>query len=246
MTGWDRLPVDEIGYLDTAGLLAKPAPELRAMIDTMNVTRYTGWRNHRGLWREIMGLDELKDKRVLDFGCGVGLEAMQLACRGNRVTVADIDSRNTALARRVCTLYGVTADEMILNASPPVFPKEYPAGSFDVFYASGSLHHSQYPLAVMTEAHRLLRRGGQARLMLYSDRGWRLATGTEPPRGGDAMLAHPEREKFTRFFDPVGDWAEWYDLQRLEQWFGAWFRVVKFAYLTPDDRYCAAILRRIS
>lgn len=241
MSGWNRLPVDEVGYLDAKELLAKPAPELRAMIDTMSVTRYTGWRNHEGRWRDIMGLDEIRDKRVLDFGCGVGLEAMQLAAAGNKVTVADISEDNIRLARRVCTLYGVTADEMLLTESWPVFPAEYQSAMFDVFFASGSLHHSRCPRDVMDRAHQLVRPGGQARLMLYSDRGWQLATGTI----ATTTPSWNEQQTFIRFFDAVGDWADWYDEDRLARWFGRQWMVERFTYLAPDDRYCGAVLRRL-
>lgn len=242
MTGWDAPPVDDVGYIPSRDLLAMSDGELRVVVEGMRLRRYTGWRNHNGRWRDLMGLDELEDKDILDFGCGVGLETMELARRGNRMTAADIHQDNVWLAQRVCRLYGQQAYGQLLPADPP-YPPLYPAtgGMFDVFYASGSLHHCRHPVAVMRHAHRLLRPGGEARLMLYSDIGWRLATGTPPPLD---VANHPAFLRFLRYFDAVGDWAEWYSRGRLQQRFGQWFEIERFGYLTPDDRFCAAVLRR--
>jgi hypothetical protein len=94
----------------------------------------------------------------------------------------------------------------------------------------------------MERAHTLLRPNGIARIMVYSDHGWRQATGTEPP---DDVTADPVvLERFVRAFDQVGEYADWYDQARIEQRFGDLFTIERFAYLTPEKRYCAAVLRK--
>lgn len=242
-SGWIALPVDGVGYVPAPGLLALSDDALRDIIEGMIITRYSGDRNYLGHWRDLMGLDELTGKDILEFGCGIGLEAMQLARNGNRVTVSDIHPENVTLAQRVCSLYGQEAAGVLLSTDPPrIFPRSDPQ-LFDVFYASGSLHHSPHPVPVMRQAAWLLRPDGEARLMLYSDRGWRIATGTEPPA---VASEHPAFQTFLRFFDSVGEWADWYDADRLEQRFGQWFTLERFSYLTSDDRYCAAVMRRRS
>src|SRR5438552_19144793 len=78
---WSRLPSDELGYLDTDHLLRRSTDQLRTMIATMKQMRYdtTGWRNWNNRWREFFMMDTMTDKRVLDFGCGVGLDALQFS-----------------------------------------------------------------------------------------------------------------------------------------------------------------------
>lgn len=242
---WSRPPVDDVGYLPAASLLARPDSELRALIAQMRRTRYTGWRNYGGLWRDVLGLDTTVDRDVLDFGCGVGVEALEYARAGNRVALADISGDNLQLASRVLQLHAAELTHMptinlhLVGDQPPYL--DCPSASFDVFHASGVLHHIPWARQIMERAHGLLRPGGEARLMLYSDEGWRLATGTEPP--GD-VTTHPMFDRFVRAFDQVGSYADWYSKQRLTDRFGDLFDVERCEYLTPNRRYLAAVLRR--
>ena len=239
IAAWSSPPVDDVGYIPAAKLLTLPDDELHTIINNMRMARYHGWRNDEGLWRDLMGLDEITGKDVIDWGCGTGVEALELAIHGNRVTGADIVSVNVELAARVLSLHGCNMQMRVLDVMPPFLPDR--DKSYDVFYCSGVLHHIPQPEAVMERACQLLRPGGEARLMLYSDIGWRIATGTAPP---DDVTGHRYRERFTRFFDDVGNWADWYDCNRLKARFGQWFTMERFSYLTPDNRYCAAIMRK--
>lgn len=242
---WSRPPVDDVGYIPAADLLAKPDDELRALVEQMRATRYGGWRNHDGLWRDLMGLDEPGGQDVLDFGCGVGVEALELALAGNRVDLADISVDNLHLAVRVLGLYADRIAEQpaltIYRAlgEPPYI--EADPGSYDVFHCNGVLHHIPWARQVMERAHQILRPDGVARLMLYSDRGWIQATGTEPP---DDATTDPGFERFVRYFDQVGEYADWYSRDRLEQRFGDLFAVERCEYLTPTGQYLAAVLRK--
>lgn len=46
----------------------------------------------------------------------------------------------------------------------------FPDGHFDYYYSFGVLHHAADTAACVAEAHRILRPGGQARVMLYNRR----------------------------------------------------------------------------
>jgi SAM-dependent methyltransferase len=238
---WSRPPVDDVGYIPSAELLKLPDDALSAVVAQMTRTRYGpgGWRNWNGLWRDLLGLDELQDLDVLDFGCGTGVEAVQLAGK-NRVQLADIASSNLALASRVLRLSGhepaavwdVTGAWPFLGA---------PDASIDVFHASGVLHHIPWARDIMRRAHQLLRPGGQVRLMLYSDNAWRWKPGGEPP---DDVAAHPDGPAFARHWDQVGEYADWYDRDRLEKRFGDLFEVERCEYMCPRSEYLGAVLRR--
>lgn len=243
---WSAPPVDDVGYLPATDLLALPATELRALATRMRTARYTGWRNHQGLWRDLMGLDEPgHGRRVLDFGCGTGVEALELARAGYHVDLADITPANLHLAVR---LLGLHADELpdqhaltihLIQDKPPYV--DAGPGTYDVFHCSGVLHHIPWARQIMERAHQLLRPAGTVRLMLYSDHGWRQATSTEPPAD---VTTHPMVQRFVRAFDQVGEYADWYDRDRIQQRFGDLFTLTRFAYLTPDQRYCAAVLTK--
>lgn len=238
---WSRPPVDDVGYISSAELLSLSDAELLRVTTQMAHTRYSegGWRNYRGLWRDLLGLDELTGLDVLDFGCGTGVEAVQLAKR-NRVQLADIAPSNLALASRVLRLSGhepgtawaVTGTWPFLCA---------PDASIDVFYASGVLHHIPWARDIMRRAHQLLRPGGQVRLMLYSGNAWRMRPGGEPPEDVDT---HPDGPAFAQAWDQVGEYADWYDRDRLEKRFGAWFEVERCEFMCPRSEYLGAVLRR--
>lgn len=235
---WSRPPVDGIGYVPIADLLAMPDDELRATIDEANRARYSSWRNHNNLWVDVLGLDSTTGKDVLDYGCGVGAEALVYAQAGNRVTVADIVEANVELAARVFTINAHQAETVLISDEQPFTP--LPAASFDVIHCSGVLHHIPWARETVEHFAGLLRPGGEVRLMLYSDVGWRLATATDPPY---EVTAHPRFDDFVHYFDAVGIYADWYDESRLTARFGDLFTVERFSYLTPNLRYCAAVLR---
>lgn len=238
---WSNPPVDDVGYLSSSELLRLPDTELLTVIERMRLTRYGGWRNHGNLWRDVLGLDSTFGRYVLDLGCGIGLEALEYVSSGNEVELADITLPNMQLARRVVQLHHPTASlNMCVVADTYPFWRRSTDRGYDVIHCVGVLHHIPWARAVAARCAELLTPRGELRLMLYSDRGWRLATGTEPP---DEVVGHPKFDQFVTFFDSVGSYADWYDRGRLEVRFGDLFTIERFAYITPDERYLAAVLR---
>lgn len=243
---WSRPPVDDVGYLSSADMMTMGDTQLLHTIMTMAHTRYTGWRNHGGLWREMLRLDDTHGKDVLDFGCGVGMEAFQLQEAGNRVSLADISATNLALAYRVLNLGDHITDPvdcfLVTDESPYISAER---GSFDVIHCSGVLHHIPWARDIMVRFHEILRPGGEVRLMLYSDYGWKIATGDENlPHWSSVTATLPGFDQFVSFMDSVGTYADWYNRDKLEIKFGDLFHVSDFAYLCEDRRFCAAVLTR--
>lgn len=235
---WSRPPVDSIGYVPVADLLAMSDRELRKTAAEASAARYGTWRNTGNLWVDVLGLATTSGKDVLDYGCGFGAEALEYAKTGNRVTVADIVADNVEVTSRLFAAHGYTAGRALIGDRPPL--TDLPAASFDVVHCSGVLHHIPWARETMEHFAELLRPGGEARLMLYSDVGWRLATGTEPP---DEVTEDPNFDTFVHYFDSVGIYADWYDQARIEARFGDLFTITRFSYLTANRRYLAAVLR---
>jgi 2-polyprenyl-3-methyl-5-hydroxy-6-metoxy-1,4-benzoquinol methylase len=245
VVAWSQPPIDDVGYLKSIDLIRMSDQDLRTMINAMRRTRYEGWRNHMNLWRELMCLDSTHGKDVLDFGTGCGLEALELTNAGNRVALADITGDNIALALRVLQLCATTPPESItchlVNDRPPFFAAD--PGSFDVVHCNGVLHHIPWPRQILDRFASVLRPGGEVRLLLYSDIGWMKATNTMPDRD-HPVEQHPKFTDFVRFFDAVGDYADWYDYQKIKRMADPLFEIKRFSYLTEDQRYCAAVLTK--
>lgn len=238
---WSAPPLDNVGYIPSAEMLTRTDAELRLVADDMRKVRYEGERNHDGLWRDILGLDVTINKRVLDYGCGNGIESLEYGRTGNKVTVVDIAPDNIRLARRMFDVHG--CGHRLNGALVARIPLSVPDNSFDVIHCSGVLHHIADPYPVVEDFHRMLKADGELRLMLYSDIGWAIATGTAPSHDLDDITGHPGFKRFVRHFDSVGEYADWYDVRRVTRRFGRLFTVVRSAYLMPNGQYIGMVLR---
>lgn len=237
---WSSPPVDDIGYLPSSDLLTWDDEALIDLISQMAQSRYQGWRNYEMRWRVILGLDSTRDKDVLDYGCGVGLEALQYAKVGNRVSIADISPSNVLLAERVLHLCGHKVSNTIVLTQKPPFSVLLAAGQFDVIHCCGVLHHIPDPVAVVKQMAEWLRPAGELRLMLYSDKAWEIATGTKPT--GAPVEDSELFERYWTHWDPHGGYADWYNRERLEERFGQWFVVTTCEPLTERGEYIGAVL----
>lgn len=239
---WSSPPVDDIGYLPSSELLTWDDEALLDLISQMAQSRYQGWRNYEMRWRVVLGLDSTRGKDVLDYGCGVGLEALQYAKAGNRVSIADISRNNVRLAERILVdLSGYDLDGafVLTEETPFIRQKEL---EFDVIHCCGVLHHIPRPIPVVEQMWKWLRPKGELRLMLYSAKAWEIATGTKPT--GAPVEDSELFERYWTHWDPHGGYADWYDRDKLEERFGKWFDVTKCEPLTKHGEYIGAILTK--
>ena len=108
-------------------------------------------------WRQMgaMLLGDIAGKDLLDYGCGMGEEAIYFAKLGARVTAIDISDVGIATLRRRATHHGVDVRAYEMRCDPTSFADE----SFDRIHGMGILHHVGIHSA-LHEVWRLLRTGG--------------------------------------------------------------------------------------
>jgi len=232
---WARPPVDDVGYISSAHMLQWSDDHLRATIAQMERTRYdvNGWRNWHNGWREFFGLDTTHGKRILDFGCGVGLEALQFARAGNDVMVTDIVPDNVALAIRVLELHGYA------NCKASVMMDGTPTWSdMEIFYSSGTLHHTPQIRDILREA---LGWCEEARILVYSDRRWTALGIPLPPIDMD-ISTHTAFQRFVRACDEVGDFADWYSPAKLALRVEGFGRVERCQYIGKGEEFLGAVI----
>lgn len=237
---WSSPPVDDIGYLPAADLLSMDDDEFLGIVEQAVTNRYSGWRNYHDNWTNLLTRwDTTTGKRILDYGCGIGLEGLALT-RRNTVFLADISEQNLAVARRAFVLCGHDdPDTFLIRERPPFI--DAPA-DLDIILCLGVLHHIPKPEPVVEAMWSWLKPGGELRLMVYSDEAWRIATGTQPPDG--PVQDHSEFRRYWQHWDAVGGYADWHDKRRLAERFGEWFTVTKVTYLTRGREYLGAVLVR--
>jgi len=104
--------------------------------------------------------------RVLEIGVGMGADYEQWLKAGAIATGVDLSAASLAQARRRCHLAGLESDLHLADAESLPFADR----TFDVVYSYGVLHHSPDTEKCLREAWRVLKPGGEARIMLYHHR----------------------------------------------------------------------------
>jgi SAM-dependent methyltransferase len=106
-----------------------------------------------------------RDARILDGGCGTGQMSLYLA-RADRVVIgADLTRASLRLGAAAARRYGLEGVQFI---ETDLHHPGLRAGSFDVVYSSGVLHHTPNPRASFARLARLARPGGMIVLGLYN------------------------------------------------------------------------------
>jgi SAM-dependent methyltransferase len=117
---------------------------------------------------EVMGFKDFPGAMLLEVGCGMGTDLLQFARGGAKVTGVDLTPRSIETSRHHLELYGQTGEFAIADCERLPFVDE----SFDVAYSNGVLHHTPDTAGAVREIHRILKPGGQARVMLYHRGSW--------------------------------------------------------------------------
>lgn len=122
------------------------------------------YRSHRHL---VPWIESLRPgARVLELGCGVGLDSYRMARLGLDVTALDLTEVAVRTARMRFLREGLGA--RFLTGSAERLPLR--DGEFDYVYSFGVLHHASDTQRCIQEVHRVLKPGGEARIMLYHRR----------------------------------------------------------------------------
>jgi len=102
-------------------------------------------------------------KRVLEIGVGLGADHQRFGESGAILSGVDLTARAVEHVRRRFQLFGLHSNLAVGDAENLQFPDD----SFDLVYSWGVLHHSPDTPKAFAEAHRVLRPGGTAKVMIY-------------------------------------------------------------------------------
>jgi ubiquinone/menaquinone biosynthesis C-methylase UbiE len=113
---------------------------------------------------EAFGYERFRGRRVLDVGCGQGIDLANFALGGAEVTGIDLTPRHVELARSHLAALGL--EGAVVEGDAEAMPFE--DGSFYLVSSNGVLHHTPDMGAALREIRRVLRPGGETRITLYN------------------------------------------------------------------------------
>jgi ubiquinone/menaquinone biosynthesis C-methylase UbiE len=105
-------------------------------------------------------LEEMNStKKILEVGCGLGIDTYWLYKYYNNITAVDLSQSNVDRVKKI------VPNGKILCADAENLP--FVDNSFDIYYSFGVLHHTPDTQKAINEARRVLRPGGKCIIMLY-------------------------------------------------------------------------------
>ena len=111
----------------------------------------------------VVPFEDGKDKKVLEIGCGNGVDGVMWAKAGANYTGVDLTDTAVEATKTHFEILGLKGQFQQENAQNLSFEDK----SFGVVYSHGVLHHTPEPQKAFDEVFRVLEPGGRMVLMLY-------------------------------------------------------------------------------
>lgn len=109
-----------------------------------------------------------RGKKLLEIGCGAGIDLARFARGGAKVTGIDLSKTAIDLACKNFEQSEQNADLRVMNGECMQFADN----TFDVVYAHGVLQYTADSAKMIDEIHRVLRPDGEAIMMVYNKHSW--------------------------------------------------------------------------
>jgi len=103
----------------------------------------------------LMG--NLRGKKILDIGAGLGESSVYFALQGAKVTMTDISPGMVRTGLELARKYGAEVEAVVSGAEEPGVPAE----TYDFVYIANTIHHVQDRDALFQKIHRALKPGGR-------------------------------------------------------------------------------------
>jgi ubiquinone/menaquinone biosynthesis C-methylase UbiE len=104
-----------------------------------------------------------RGKKLLEIGVGAGTDFVNWVRNGAQAVGIDLTETGVKLTRERLALEGLIAD--VMRGDAECLP--FKSNTFDIVYSYGVLHHSPDTAEAVQEVHRVLKPGGEARIMIY-------------------------------------------------------------------------------
>lgn len=125
--------------------------------------------------RRFAQFDKWAGKRVLDIGCGIGVDTINFARAGAMVTAVELSEESLKLARRQAKIFGLEDRIKFYQADAEHLSDVVPKKAYDLIYSMGVIHHTPHPEAVVRQVRRhYVHDKSIFKLMVYNRHSWRV------------------------------------------------------------------------
>jgi ubiquinone/menaquinone biosynthesis C-methylase UbiE len=114
--------------------------------------------------RSIVQFEKWQGKKILEIGCGIGIDGMEFTKNGADYTGIDISEKSLWLAKNYFSLNQQKSNLLLADAENLPFEDN----SFDLVYSWGVLHHTPDIRQAIKEIYRALKPNGTLIIMLYN------------------------------------------------------------------------------
>ena len=240
---WSRIPVDDFDYMTAEDLMILAPQQFRELVEMTGGARFDrlGWRNEDGLLERFMLGSGVQDKTVVDFGCGLGIDACSFTMHGAQVTLADMHPKMLLVAQytMIAKTSFIPNRLMVISLRWPYFIIK----DVDLFWSLGVLHHTPHIGKILERMCGSLRAGGECRIVLYSDRRWEEMMGEPVP--SEPTWKHPRFDEFVKKCDTVGQYADWYNAEKIAALVEPFGELVSCEYLCRGQMVGAVIKPKV-
>ena len=116
----------------------------------------------------LVDFDGYRGRRVLEVGCGAGVDLARFAKGGAEVVGVDLASSAIDLARANFEQQGLSGEFRVADGEALPFPES----SFDFVFAHGVVQYTTNPQRLVDECRRVLKPGGEAVFQVYNRISW--------------------------------------------------------------------------
>jgi len=117
---------------------------------------------------QLVDFDGWSGRRVLDVGCGAGVELVRFAAGGAIATGIELSDRMAELARQNLGQHGLAGRVAVADGEAMPFAGD----TFDLVYAHGVMQYTGDDRRLVEECHRVLKPGGLCVFQAYNRVSW--------------------------------------------------------------------------
>ena len=132
---------------------------------TFSKKAYFAQKKGQELFSNLITNDNLKNKKVLEIGCGLGSHSEIFARRGAKIFSIDLSNTSVEFTKRRLKIQGLDGDIRQADCEDLPFKDNY----FDYVWSWGVIHHTTNTELAAFEIERVLKKGGKCDIMIYNN-----------------------------------------------------------------------------